>query len=407
MKPLDWANEFMLKRASALITAGKDWRQSQKAEADDLAILAIFLAARNLSFEAVKHNDLVDLAYILLNSVSPQTEKKYAVKTVRRRLNTIVRVYEHAFVECIVPETVIKYVREPTKQLIGSARARAVPVIIANLPDEPAADTHVAPIAKTNLNRILDYLGPAKPGAGTRRDRMISELALGTGLREDEIANLRLIQILMLPDPADLAENGLIKLELTHTKGSKKNSVLLPVYILKNLLEYINGERAEVIAAARALATSRQDKFREPVFLFLNGLGSNHRDIGRGCTKANIGRIFNQAVLALGLFRKEQRFVLDDDGNPELDAQTGEYRETVALVAAHSFHDLRHTYAVSVYHALRADGHGDPIRALKAMLRHALSETTRNIYLRWLDTNEPELSDRLTQALRGLTAWYA
>lgn len=407
--PLDWANHFMLQQVNATRRSGLAWENTQSDYADDLAVFATFLEVRGIRFRDIEPVDLTDYASCMLHTISPQTRKKYSVKTVHRRLNTVVRCCECAFELGILKKSVITYTRQPTRRIIGGAKAVvATPDVISGLPTPEAADTHVAPIAKGNITKILDKLGPG-PREGSlldRRNRLIAEFGLETGMRISEILGLTLVQIYNLPSPDDLEEFGFARLTLTDTKYTKVGDVLLPKALLEEILVYISGERAKVIQEAKKNCEAHGKRFCEPKHIFLNGITSNERDLGKKCSAANISRIFTEAVRQAGLFRKESRYILDDNVSPVV-GEDGRFEEDLVDVPAHTFHDLRHTFAVTLYRTRQLQGDKNPLATVKALLRHSLTETTERIYLRWLTVNEAELSDNLTTTLRKITAWYA
>ena len=71
-------------------------------------------------------------------------------------------------------------------------------------------------------------------------------------------------------------------------------------------------------------------------------------------------------------------------------------------MARHSFHDLRHTYAVVMYRQLVKRGKSAPWLVLSRLLGHKFVETTVRIYLRSIDNIESEITDFVNQYITAL-----
>ena len=62
-----------------------------------------------------------------------------------------------------------------------------------------------------------------------------------------------------------------------------------------------------------------------------------------------------------------------------LDPYTGKQYTTTR--PKHSFHDLRHTYAVITYHLEKQNGNSEPWKKIQSILGHKNLSTTMDIYL--------------------------
>jgi integrase len=268
---------------------------------------------------------------------------------------------------------------------------------------------NVNPILKCGL--ILEKLGrdilspenpqPASDRNTNYRDRLTAETSLYTGLRVDEVAHLTVAQILSLASEMHkFPTQKEFPLLVVHTKGSDPALAMFPVQLIKALLKYIEGEREDVVEAATKRCSA---PYVDPGILFLNGTQANTRDIGQPLTDQSISRIFSHAVSRCELFREETRFILDQEGSLVHHPETAEALTETVLRPAHTFHDLRHTFAVVQYAVRSLRGERNPLAAVRALLRHKLSQTTADIYLSWYHLHERHLSETLTAFLGDIT----
>lgn len=163
-------------------------------------------------------------------------------------------------------------------------------------------------------------------------------------------------------------------LPITVTKGGRPRSVTLPASVYDELIQYVDSERGEAVRGHRHPTTA----------LFVNHATAT-RNAGGPVTPHTVTRNFNRAVFAAGLIRTV-------DADPP------------RRIAAHTFHDLRHTYAVATYFALQKAGKAEPWMLLKTLLGHRSVATTLDIYLRSVSNLEAATTDLLADAMRFLTA---
>lgn len=172
-------------------------------------------------------------------------------------------------------------------------------------------------------------------------------------------------------------------LRVTATKGSKPRTVDLPVWLVSELLAYIDGERA---ASLKQGSIRRQ---RSHKGLFVNPLHSSGA-IGVHTSKRSLQEEFEKGVRNAGLVVTVAK----------MDPDTGDmyFREMPKF----SCHDLRHTYAVWTYYARRRNGDSEPWLYIQAKLGHESVNTTMKIYLRVMKEFEAKISDGVMSAFQRI-----
>ncbi|UHS56289.1 tyrosine-type recombinase/integrase [Agrobacterium vaccinii] len=390
--PLSDMNEFTLKPADRKRRAGKSWLNTQNAYADDLYQYKVFLIAVELDEADVTLADLEDYGSCFLGGISIKTRQKFKISTAYRRHGTAVR-YHKQRIFWGLPSSVS--LNELTSQ--GGFRDG----IIRSDPDSPyawlpkdvdAADK-IHPILNGSWMKIFECLGPApeEKNEAARRDRLASETSLITGMRIDEVCSLTVQQIINLERHVDPEQpSKLIPLQITKTKGLKPGFVYLPSFLVEQMLKYIRVERQVVIDRAQKV----RGNFEQTQNLFVSDLRSNYTDAGNPLTADTLSRRFTRACIAAGMYSSVYKHVLDEAGNPLLSA-SGENVVTTDIVADHTFHDLRHTFAMLTYQDCARSGKNEPWKTVQVRLRHESILTTLRSYLRWLDRIEETLSDNM------------
>ncbi|NSZ05828.1 tyrosine-type recombinase/integrase [Agrobacterium tumefaciens] len=390
--PLSDMNEFTLKPAHRKRRAGKSWLNTQNAYADDLYQYRVFLNAVELGESEVTLADLEDYGSCFVGGISIKTRQKFKVATAYRRHGTAVRYHKYRIFRGL-PSSVSLI--ELTSQ--GGFRDG----ILRSDPDSPYAwlprdmDTadKIHPILNGSWMKIFECLGPApmKDNQSARRDRLASETSLITGMRLDEVCSLTVQQIFNLERHVDPQQpSKLIPMRITQTKGLKPGLVFLPSFLVEQLLKYIKGERQSVIDRAQKV----RGNFEETKNLFVSDLRSNYTDAGNPLTPDTLSRRFTSACIAAGMFSTVDKYLLDEVGNPVLSA-SGNNIVTTDIIADHTFHDLRHTFAMLTYQDCARSGKEEPWKAVQIRLRHESVLTTLRTYLRWLNRIEEILSDEL------------
>ncbi|HEY0835781.1 MAG TPA: tyrosine-type recombinase/integrase [Azospirillum sp.] len=366
----------------------KGWEKvalSQSAACDDLYEWWSYLELVDLHWRDVTTEDVQGYRTALENAVSPKTRQRYKPNTIRRRLGTILSFHKWALAQKYTDEVVdrkqLKHVPRSDDENVLAHVGTSLGLTEASdlLPDEE--ETVPNPFNNTrDLQAVLTALGP-KPSERGRdarpaRNRLAAMFALATGTRISETLSLTLADILGLKRPPDAAPTASVVMWLRKTKRRRPRKILVPVWLLDELLLYVDGERAEAVAKAQALGR------RPAPNLFINGIGANKRDVGKALTRRSLSRDFRNAVLSTELYTVIEEDV--ENGLPQ------------RLLAQHSFHDLRHTFAVQQYLGRKAKGDAEPWKAIAALLGHKSWKTTMDYYLTSVSISEAELSDVMT-----------
>jgi integrase len=402
-RPLTAFNEFLRDTAVAGRTDFAKWKNTQEAYADDGANFATFLHFRNKTFETATFQDIKDYSALLQQSISSQTGRKFETQTRSRRLTTIVAFYEHAHEKGSLPRII-------------PPRTGGLPVGLKYKVEKPRADRSVRALVPTKvktgekinlipilvLKKALAHLGPKiherRSEGPSIRDRLLAESGLATGGRLVSLMSVKVVDVLNAEQRMNGADPSELLIMPVETKGGAEPSLLVPQWLLKKWLVYYRGERAEIcrrmierFGRSRAISDN----------LFLNGINSNDRDLGNAANEDTISRAFSKALIAIGHTRLEKRAVRDGDGVPIHDPKGGFVWEWVK-VPANTFHDLRHTFVVTTYHAMKRAGDTSPWKVISLALGHRNISTTIDIYGKHVAIDESSLSDAMNQFLYSL-----
>ncbi len=398
-EPIDIVNNFMLSRVRAKIRVRKKWRNSQRADSDDLAQFLIFLWAVGVELVAVGPEDIDNYALNITEGVSIWTLQHLSNSTVRRRLSTLRDFFTFGheagyFRERLMDiRTFKRSGRFGAKADEGLLEKRAA--VVVEQPSQPHPDETIRPLNKMELSSVLDLLGPREYVSGGRsiRNRLSAEVAVVVGLRVSEIADLSVGDVAGMSALAKGRDRfAKVWFWIRKSKNNRARRVVIPVYLVERLQAYIDSERTDLHRHCLQIGIP----FRGEDTLFLNSLKANHRDVGSPTSAATLSYQFTLAVKNAGLLVEQQRFVLDSDASRCVDMVTGKAQVAYVYVAAHSIHDLRHTFAIQLYIARKNAGDTNPLKAVQSQLGHALSSTTADTYLSWVDLFEIELADQLS-----------
>lgn len=273
-------------------------------------------------------------------------------------------------------------------------------------------DANPRPIPDADIPRLLDEIGPRPadradwirrhPRAsgrlpyGSSRTRLAAEISVTMGLRVDEIVHLR-ASLIDGFDITDRDPDDNIEFELDVTKGLVRRTVYLPVWLAELLKEYIAGERADAISVARR--SWLKSKAKPPPNLFLNSPAAG-RNAGKRTTSKQLEADLHEAVMKLDLTIRDTK------------AQDTDEQHEVEL-AAHSWHDWRHTFAYILYRdgMGELDGFQEPalerrfedvVQNIRLRLGHQHVETTINIYLRVFNREGEKALARMSKWVRGI-----
>lgn len=194
-------------------------------------------------------------------------------------------------------------------------------------------------------------------------DRLIGDIGVFVGLRNDEIHQLTKYQFLSLhPDPeAPYADQALTVVG----KGRISRTVAIPNWLVQDAISYIAGERMGAVRVGGL--TGR----REPQDLFVARCHS--KAPGKPVTHRRFQQIVEEACIRAGVVEIVRR----------TDPQTGDIIEVAK--AKHCVHDLRHTYAVLTYWAEKRGGNAEPWKKIQAQLGHRHLSTTTDTYLHYVE----------------------
>jgi integrase/recombinase XerC len=321
-------------------------------------------------WDLATEQDYIDWRDTLQELISSSTKQPLASKTIARRQGAVESIYKFA-------QAKGWYVGEFVVTKISKGRTGAdVDSSYYREPTELAEP--VRPMLSRNWRGIQAELGPLpseqKDDGRPVRNRLASELSLTTGLRVDEVASLTELQLHGLNTDwlkADDSERevGFFQLRVTKTKGLKPRDILVPGYLIVELMSYLDGERAIAISAGQKYAESKSKKFKTPSSLFVNHANAG-RYAGLPISASSLSHGFKLACLKAGV-TKLVRKVEFDSGDTYFEQS-----------ARHSFHDLRHTFAVWKYHDLVNKGEAEPWKEIQVLLGHAHLQTTIETYLK-------------------------
>jgi integrase/recombinase XerC len=351
------------------------------------------------AWDVATENDYISYGDALQDAVSPHTRRCLSDSTIRRRQSTVVNFYKEAqkrdwYVGAFLKTTVLKKGRirpADTDAMVHLLAGRDTTREVSPYTEEIGETGVVHPLSTAEWRAIQRELGPlpSEPEENLRpsRDRLACELSLTTGLRVDEAASLTMHHILKLnTDYLDLSEEdrecGYLKLYITKTKRLKPRNVLVPCYLIPELVHYIDGERKAAVSAGKAYPAKDGKKYKEPDSLFVNH-SYPLQHAGNAIQPPSLSHAFRQACKAAGVMKTVQEIhsVDDDEGN---ETKVSVLRRA----AAHCYHDLRHTFAVTKYADEVARKNPEPWLPIKELLGHASVETTRNIYLNVVTVEE-------------------
>lgn len=327
--------------------------------------------------------DRLDFRDAYLTSISPRTGQTYGTGGVADSMTVVRNFYQFAkdkgWYFGDLGNTVEEEVITVTLDSDTLAHTRSTRLRKAKDRDLPKVRSSavIHPLTLRNLKNLIQHIGPQasnrKGDNRCARDRLICDLGWVVGLRLAEVVNLTSLQFLNLnPDP----NSPYTDMQLTISagaKGCKTRQVAIPTWLAMDAIDYIEGERSMALR-------QRKDKPRHPLTQLLLGRFDSPY-CGRPISEDAIQKLFREACLAIGLVETIQK---TDPGNGEI---------WLDKVAKHSYHDLRHTYAVLTYHAEVANGNSEPWKKIQAQLGHKYLKTTIDTYLAHVEifTDQPGL----------------
>lgn len=324
--------------------------------------------------------------------VSPHTKRPLASSTIARRQGTVERFYAYAskqgwYTGDFVRTKIKKgRVSGSSHQLGNRPRVDADSEDGTNSAYRAIAELGepVRALTAKEWHRLQLALGPlpSQRGDDSRpsRNRLACELSIGTGLRVDEVANLTEFQLRGLHQAWLLAneeerEQGFFALRVVKTKRLKARDVLVPGYLIPELMLYLDEERESSIKAGLERAKKKSLKFKRPSSLFVNEAQPTQH-AGKAVSATSLSWAFNQACLHADITHPIEK----------IDIETNErFHE---IVARHSFHDLRHSFAVWTYHSLKNNGNPEPWKEIQVLLGHESLAVTLDTYLKVVEVDK-------------------
>ena len=285
----------------------------------------------------------------LLAGRSDRTQRRYARSTVISYIRTVCDFYEWAHKRGHIAQNPVR--------LIPKAFSRSADGLLAHHGPNPDHLTKKVLVPQAAPERLPYFFTVEQRkrilASLDARARLQVRWALYTGIRIHELAALELSQI---PKVGGYTPGRLYKMTLTTTKAGKDRTLFVPSFLLDETQHYVRYVRRSVVLASRRRVGS---------------FAGTALWLGRWGTRVSTSAI-----------RSDFRRGL----------------ETAGLTEGR-FHDLRHTYAITMLDKLMQDSPDpksrsrEPLKALKRLLGHS-SITSTEIYLRareeYLDDIEPD-----------------
>lgn len=391
---------YLVDRFIKYAQPGKD--NTLKAVAYDLCDWWNFLVEKKRTWDSVDTDLMVAYRDDRLTTISLQTHETLASDTVRRRMIYVIAFYEWAHCKGWVDVTgVFEKVEKTIRRNIDAdffAHTRSsqfIKEVSKLLPDRDKQRRRPATFLTVDHWRVLAReLGPLPLEAlemndpRPSRDRLAGELSINTGLRVDEVAKLTKYQILDLVAqiPLDAEPDQLIPMRITKTKRLVARDVDIPVYLIHELVQYIDNERAAAVNAARK--TSLTKRTREPSALFLNGVDARQH-AGKPVSTDTLDAAFRAAQFSAGLVRTVEK----------KDPDTKEVY--VTKDTRYVFHSLRHTFAMWLYDAESQAGNAEPWKIVQSKLGHASLLVTMGTYLAHFDGRRRSVNRATFEGIRS------
>jgi len=365
------------------------------AYADDLKEWFRHLEEFQLAWNEVSDDDLTAFMKVMRATISPETGRPYATRTVNRRTSTVISFYRWA-TRSIFKEIFNEAVWESLENIAHRRRD----FTLALEADEqhhvsliqPHAARKIIAIAGVSPSEIAsgDYLDRIKE-KGRRlstaefescRNRLAIEISLQTGLRISEVCALRKDTFHGIGIQFPMPDTLTIKISV-NGKGGKKRKVDFSGVLLNEIAAYIAGERAGIIL---------YKEIKDPTALLLNPISAGKK-AGARTTVRTLERAFNDACKKAGLSRPVEVCTFNKEGQV-----AGSKTDICPLFV---FHDLRHSFAIWTYYARKKNGDAEPWLYIQQQLGHSSLETTLNTYLAAAQDFEADVTDQYMAALNA------
>lgn len=329
---------------------------------------------------------------VMQEIISPYTKRPIASRTIARRQANVERFYAYAtklgwyfgeFVRTKVKKGRVTSSSHGLNSFRSSDSSNANGTKSAYRERAEFAEP-VRPLTANEWRQLQFALGPlpSEQGDDLRpcRNRLACELSIGTGLRVDEVANLTEFQLrtlyhAWLSGDDEQRESGFFAMRVVKTKRLKPRDVLVPGYLIPALMTYLDDEREHSIKVGQRQAKSTGRKFKRPISLFVNEAQPTQH-AGKSVNATSLSWAFNRACLNANITHSVERF----------DIESGERYRTD--LARHSFHSLRHTFAIWTYHWKKENGDAEPWKEIQVLLGHAHLAVTLDTYLKAVEVDK-------------------
>lgn len=324
--------------------------------------------------------------------ISPHTKRPLADKTIARRQATVERYYTYAsdqgWYHGAFVRTKIKRGRiGASSHRLNALRSEGFSNVYESKSayrEVPEIAEPVRPLTKDEWRQLQLALGPLpsqrENDLRSSRNRLACELSIGTGLRVDEIAKLTEFQLRALHQAwlradEEQRDGGFFVMRVVKTKRLKPRDVLVPGYLIPELMVYLDEERELSIKVGQEHAKKKGIKYKRPTSHFVNEAHPTQH-AGKPVSATSLSWAFNQACSDANITHSIEKF--DHDTNEF-------YRE---YLARHSFHALRHTFAVWTYHWKKENGDAEPWKEIQVLLGHANLAVTLDTYLKVVEVDK-------------------
>lgn len=349
----------------------------------------------------------VDLGHYVdsMELVSPHHNESYAETTITRRLVPILQMYNwalenHPDFAAEVPEGTLFEPKNVAHFLDDRRREKRQKIKVA---DEPAEHQKLPNVLQPQeLNAVLRLIGPSpelfdvneisslatgsKKSNSEKSQESIStsiahlgmDIASQAGLRVSEVVGLKVKYFAKYAN-TKIEPNRFYKIGPFRRKGGKSKTVEFHGVLLQKVLLYIKGERAIAV---------RLNQTRHGILL----VHKEGRFKGLPISKSTLQRRFTQACIKAGLVRQVDKI-------KPIGGLWDSVDRSVEVRSAFTFHDLRHTYAVWMYYALKANNDAEPWKYIQEQLGHENLLTTMEIYLKVTQDFEAHVTDKFVETL--------
>lgn len=319
-----------------------------------------------------------------LEFVSPHHRQRYREATRSRRLVPILQLYKWApqNIPHLCTHSPYGTLFDPKKAAeFLDARRRKLRSTIHVGKDDVADEELANYMEEADVEQVLKAIGPAprakdcpdnEDNAASSIGHLGMELGLQAGLRVSEVVTLRVSLFRRHLDVA-IVPGVFYRVGAFRRKGGKAKSVRMHGVLLQKVVNYIKRERACVM----------RDVPEDHGVLLVHKGGARR---GRPLRPGTLQRRFAKACTSAGVVRSASK----------LSPTEGDWSKPVVTVVQcprHTFHDLRHTFAVWTYYARRAEGDAEPWKYIQEQLGHEHPETTMKIYLKVTQDFEAQVTD--------------